>query len=82
MDEVKLVYFKFIKNDPYQIVGNHLAHCNMKTYEHEDSPYDDIFKGARTYEEILERVQALPPDLQINFLSFQKHRQSGLPKIL
>ena len=54
----------------------------MKTYEHEDSPCDDIFRGIRAYEEILDRVQALPPDLQANFLSFQKHIRDGLPKIL
>jgi hypothetical protein len=82
LEDIKLVDLELRKHDPYQIVGNHLAHCNMKTYEHEDSPCDDIFKGARAYEEILERVQALPPDLQTNFLAFQKHRRSGLPKIL
>ena len=59
-----------------------MAHCNMKAYEHEKSPCDDMFKGTRTYEEVLERVQALPSDLQANFQTFQKHRQSGLPKVL
>jgi hypothetical protein len=82
LEDIKLVDVELRRHDPYQIVGNHLAHCNMKTYEHEDSPCDDIFKGARAYEEILDRVQALPPDLQANFLAFQKHRRAGLPKIL
>jgi hypothetical protein len=82
LEDIKLVDVELRRHDPYQIVGNHLAHCNMKTYEHEDSPCDDIFKGIRAYEEILDRVQALPPDLQANFLAFQKHRRSGLPKIL
>jgi hypothetical protein len=82
LEDIKLVYLELRKHDPYQIVGNHLAYCNMKTYEHEDSPCDDIFKGARAYEEILERVQALPPNLQTSFISFHKHKQSGLPKIL
>jgi hypothetical protein len=82
LEDIKLVDVELRRHDPYQIVRNHLAQCNMKTYEHEDSPCDDIFKGIRAYEEILDRVQALPPDLQANFLAFQKHRRSGLPKIL
>jgi hypothetical protein len=44
------------KHDPYQLVGKHMAHYNMKAYEHEKSPCDDMFKGTRTYEEVLERV--------------------------
>jgi hypothetical protein len=82
LEDIKLVDLELKKHDPYQIVGNHLAHCNMKMYEHEDSPCNDMLKGARTYEELLDRVQALSPDLQTNFLTFQKHGRSGLPKIL
>jgi hypothetical protein len=63
LEDVKLLDVELRRHDPYQIVGNHLAQCNMKTYEHEDSPCDDIFKGIRVYEEVLYRVQALPPDL-------------------
>ena len=63
LEYIKLVELELRKNDPYQIVGNHLAHCNMKAFEHEDSPCDDIFKGVIAYEEILDRFQALPPDL-------------------
>jgi hypothetical protein len=70
------------RHDPYQIVGNYQDQFNMKTYEHEYSPYGDIFKGTRVYEEALDRVQELPPDLQAIFFTFQKHRRSGLPKIL
>jgi hypothetical protein len=66
----------------YQIVGNHLTHNSMKMYEHEVSLCDDMFKGAITYEEILDRVQALSLELQTIFLTFQKHRRSGLPKTL
>jgi hypothetical protein len=63
LEEVKLVDVELRRHDPYQIVGNHLAQCNMKTYEHEDSPCDDIFKGIKAYEEVLDRVQASPPDI-------------------
>jgi hypothetical protein len=74
LEEVKLVDLEHKKHDPYQIVGSHMAHCSMKAYEHEKSPCDDMFKGARTYEEVLDRVQALSPDLQTSFLTFQRHR--------
>jgi hypothetical protein len=56
LEEVKLVDLKHGKHDPYQLVGKHMAHCNMKSYEHEKSHCDDMFKGTRTYEEVLERV--------------------------
>jgi hypothetical protein len=82
LEDIKLVDLELRKHDPYKIVGNHLTQCNMKMFEHENSPCDDMFKGAKTYEEILDRFQALSPDLQTNFLTFQKHRRSGLPKML
>jgi hypothetical protein len=82
LEEVKLVDLEHRKHDPYQLVGKHMAHCNMKAYEHEKSPCDDLFKGTRTYEEVLERVQTLSSDLQASFQTFQKHRWSGLPKVL
>jgi hypothetical protein len=82
LEEVKLVDIKHKKHDPYQLVDKHLMHCNMKAYEHEESVYDDIFKEVKTYEEVLNRVQALSPDLQTGFMSFQIHRRSCLPKFL
>jgi hypothetical protein len=82
LEEVKLVDLEYRKHDPYQLVGKHIAHCNMKAYEDEKSPWDNMFKGTKTYKEVLERVQTLPSDLQASFRTFQKHRQSGLPKVL
>jgi hypothetical protein len=82
LEEVKLVYLEHRKNNPYQLVGKHMAHYNMKAYEHEKSPCDDLLKGIRTYEEVLERVHTLPSDLQASFQTFQKHRWSGFPKVL
>jgi len=82
LEEVKLVNIEHKKHDPYQLVNIHLMHYNMKSYEHEESVYDDIFKEVKTYEEVLNRVQALSPDLQTGFMSFQSHRRSCLPKIL
>jgi hypothetical protein len=82
LEDIKLVDIEFKKHDPHKVVENHLAHFNMKRYIHEDSPYDDIFKGVRAYEEVQSRVQKLLPDQQSGFLSFQKHRRTSLPKIL
>jgi hypothetical protein len=82
LEEIKLVDIEHRKHDPYQLVRRHLMHCNMKSYEHEKSIDDDIFKEVKTYEEVLNRVWALSPDFQTGFMSFQSHRQSCLPKIL
>jgi hypothetical protein len=43
LEEIKLVNIEFKKHDPQKIVGNHTALYNLKIYEHEDSPQDDIF---------------------------------------
>ena len=59
-----------------------MAHYNMKSYEHEESPWDDVFKGTKSYKEVLERVHTLSSDLQVSFRTFQKNRQSGLPQVL
>jgi hypothetical protein len=82
LEGVKLVDLEHKKHDPYQLVGKHMAHCNMKSYEHVESPWDDMFKGTKTYKEVLERVQTLSSDLQASFQTFQKHRRSGLLKVL
>jgi hypothetical protein len=82
LEGVKLVNIEHKKHDPYQLVNRHLMHSNMKAYEHEKSIYDDICKEVKAYEEVLNRVRALSPDLQTGFMSFQSHRRSCLPKIL
>jgi hypothetical protein len=82
LEEVKLVDIEHRKHDPYQIISQHYIHCNLKAYEHEVSVYDDIFKDVKSYEEVQNKVQALPPDSQAGFTSFQRHRRSCLPKIL
>jgi hypothetical protein len=82
LEEIKLVDIEHRNHDPYQLVSRHLMHCNLKDYEHEQSFYDDIFKKIKTYEEVLNRVRALSPNLQTGFISFQSHRRSCLPKIL
>jgi hypothetical protein len=82
LKEIKLVDIEHKKHDPYQVVNKHLMHCNMKDYEHENFVYDDIFKEVKAYEEVLNMVRALSPNLQTGFMSFQSHKRSCLLKIL
>jgi hypothetical protein len=82
MDEVKLASIEHRKHDPYQIISRHFTQCNLKAYEHEFSVYDDVFKNAKSYEEVQSRVQTLSPDAQVGFASFQRNRRQCLPKIL
>jgi hypothetical protein len=56
--------------------------CGLKAYEHEVSVYDDVFRNAKSYEEVQSRVQTLSPDAQVGFASFQRNRKQCLPKIL
>jgi hypothetical protein len=82
LDEIKLVDIEHRKHDPYQIVSKHVAQCGLKTYEHEDSFYDDMFRNVKSYEEVQSRVQTLSPDAQVGFVSFQRNRRQCLPKVL
>jgi hypothetical protein len=79
LEDVKLVYIEFKRHDPRKIVENHLAQFNMKRYMHGKPPYDEIFKGIRSYEEVQGRFQTLPPDQQDGFLIFQNHMRNNLP---
>jgi hypothetical protein len=82
LEEIKLVDIEHRKHDPYQLVSIHLMHCNLKAYEHEEFVYDDIFKEVKSYEEVLNRVQAMSPESQVGLMSFQSHRRSCLSKSL
>jgi hypothetical protein len=82
LEEMKLVDIEFKKHDPSKVVSNHLASCGLKRYEHEDSPHDEILWGARSYSEVLIRIQAFPLGDMADFLKFQEHRRSCLPQIL
>jgi hypothetical protein len=82
LEEMKLVDIEFKKHDPNKVVSNDMASCGLKRYEHEDSPHDEIFQGARSYSEVLSQVQALLHGDMVNFYKFQEHRRSCLPKVL
>jgi hypothetical protein len=82
LSEMRLVGIEFKKHDPHKIVGNHLASCGLKRYEHEVSPHDEVFRGVKTYSEVLNWVRALQSGDMFDFYKFQEHRRSGLPKVL
>jgi hypothetical protein len=48
------------QHDPHKVVENHLAQFNIKKYFHEDSPFDGVFKGSRSYDEVIFRFQNIP----------------------
>jgi hypothetical protein len=82
LEEIKLVNIEFKKHDPQKVMGNHMANYNLKKYEHEESPQDEMFRGVISYHEVLSQVRSLSPDKMIDFYNFQKHRRSSLPKEL
>jgi hypothetical protein len=82
LSEIKLVDIEHRKYDPYQIINKHVAQCGLKAYEHEESFYDDVFRNAKSYDEVQSKVQTLSPDAQVGFASFQRNRRQCLPKIL
>lgn len=82
MEDLNLVSIEYNKHDPQRVVSNHLANCGLKRFEHENSPSDDVFRGARSYEEVLARIQSLVPKDTTAVLKFQEHRRSCLPVVL
>jgi hypothetical protein len=82
LEDLNLVSIEYKKHDPQRVVSNHLANCGLKRFEHENSPSDDVFRGARSYEEVLARIQSLAPEDTTAVLKFQEHRRSCLPAVL
>lgn len=62
LEDFKLVDIEFKRNDPQKVMENHLAQYNLRRYVHEISPQGEVFRGARSYEEVLDRVQTLSPE--------------------
>ena len=62
LEDVKLVDIEFKSHDPQKIMESHQAQYNLERYVHEKSPHDEIFRGVRSYEEVLNRVQTMSPD--------------------
>ena len=60
----------------------HLGNCGLKRFEHECSPSNDVFRGARSYSEVQFRIRALAPEDRTSVLRFQEHRKRCLPVVL
>ena len=56
LEDIKLVDIEFKRHDPQKIVETHLAQYNLKKYVHGISPQDEIFRGARSCEDVLNKV--------------------------
>jgi hypothetical protein len=82
LEDLKLVHVELKNHDPQRVISNHLASCRLRRFKHENSPSDDIFRGARSYAKILARIQSLAPEERADVLKFQEHRWSCLPPIL
>ena len=54
LEDVK-VDIEFKSHDPHKIVEAHLAQHNLRKCVHEISP-QEVFRGVRSYEEVLSRV--------------------------
>jgi hypothetical protein len=59
-----------------------LGNCGLKRFEHECSPSDDVFRGARSYSEVQFRIRSLAPEDRASVLKFQEHRKRCLPVVL
>jgi hypothetical protein len=82
LEDINLVHIKFKKHEPHRVVSNHLANCGLKRFEHENSPHDDIFRGAKSYDGVLARIETLSPEERAEVVIFQEHRRSCLPLVL
>jgi hypothetical protein len=59
-----------------------LGNCGLKRFEHECSPSDDVFRGARSYSEVQFRIRSLAPEDRSSVLKFQGHRKRCIPVVL
>jgi hypothetical protein len=82
LDGLNLAYVKYKKHDPQKVVSTHLGNCGLKRFEHEESPSDDIFRGAQSYSEVQYRIQALAAEERDFVLKFQANRKRCLPIVL
>jgi hypothetical protein len=82
LDGLNLAYVEYKKHDPQKVVSTHLGNCGLKRFEHEESPSDDIFRGAQSYPEVQYRIQALAAEERDSVLKFQAIRKRCLPIVL
>jgi hypothetical protein len=63
-------------------VSTHLGNCGLKRFEHECSPSDDVFRGARSYSKVQFQIRSLAPKDRASVLKFQEDRKRCLPIVL
>jgi hypothetical protein len=82
LEGLNLAYVEYKKHDPQRVVSTHLGNCGLKRFEHEDSPSDDVFRGAQSYSEVQFRIKSLPAEDRDTVLRFQANRKRCLPVVL
>jgi hypothetical protein len=82
LEDINLSCIELKRHDPLKILDQHCLLVGVKRYVHEESPHDNIFRRAMSYQEVLQRIQGLPKHALDGFLNFQKARRSFLPSIL
>jgi hypothetical protein len=82
LEGLNLAYIEYKMHDPQRIVSTHLGICGLKRFEHESSPSDDVFRGARSYSEVQYRIEALAAEDRASVLKFQANRKRCLPVVL
>jgi hypothetical protein len=82
LEGLNVAYIEYKKHDPQRVVSTHLGNCGLKKFEHEDSPSDDIFRGAQSYSEVQFRIKCLPAEDRDAVLRFQANRKRCLPVAL
>jgi hypothetical protein len=82
LEDINLVHIDFKKHDPHKVVGNHMVSCGLKRYEHENSPHDNIFRGVRSYAEVLSLIQTLSLEEMADFFKSQDYLRSCLSPVL
>lgn len=69
-------------HDPHRVIEKVITNVGTKKYLHEDSMYDDIFKGASSYQEVSRRVKEKSPSYYSNFIVLRDNRGFSLPSSL
>jgi hypothetical protein len=82
LEGLNVAYIEYKKHDPQRIVSTHLGNCGLKRFEHESSPSDDVFRGAKSYSEVQFRIESLAAEDRDSVLKFQANRKRCLPVVL
>jgi hypothetical protein len=68
LDRIWLAHGDFKRHDPTEVVKKHCAMVKIKTYIHENKPFDLVFQGEMHFHEVRQRIDAIRNSP--NFLDF------------